>query len=97
MTAHFVSPVIQENPTGWGPCAVPEKFKDIPYQPFSKGDRLGKVGQKLFVRSKSVLTAEWYSFAQWKLLCNVQRNQRLFDWFQSRARNSFLQAKGQDT
>ena len=43
MTANFVAPVIQENPTGWGPCAVPEKFKDIPYQPFSKGDRLGKV------------------------------------------------------
>ncbi|XP_022092608.1 eukaryotic translation initiation factor 3 subunit D-like isoform X2 [Acanthaster planci] len=43
MSAHFVPPVIQENPTGWGPCAVPEQFKDIPYQPFSKGDRLGKV------------------------------------------------------
>jgi len=38
-----VSPVIQENPDGWGPSAVPEKYKDMPYQPFSKGDRLGKV------------------------------------------------------
>lgn len=41
--AHFVSPAIQENPGGWGPCSVPEQYKDMPYQPFSKGDRLGKV------------------------------------------------------
>lgn len=41
--AHFVSPEIQDNPDGWGPCSVPTAFKDIPYQPFSKGDRIGKV------------------------------------------------------
>ena len=41
--AHFVSPTIQANETGWGPSSVPEKYKDMPYQPFSKGDRLGKV------------------------------------------------------
>jgi len=41
--AEFISPVIQDNPTGWGPCQLPEKFKDMPYQPFSKSDRLGKV------------------------------------------------------
>jgi len=40
---HFKTPAIQDNPTGWGPCDVPDQFKDIPYQPFSKGDRLGKV------------------------------------------------------
>ena len=39
----FVFPEIHENPTGWGPCEVPEQFKDTPYQPFSKGDHLGKV------------------------------------------------------
>jgi len=43
MTAHFVPPVILDNPTGWGPCAGPTDFKDTPYQPFSKGDRIGKV------------------------------------------------------
>ena len=48
MSAKFIAPIIQDNPTGWGPCDVPEKFEDMPYQPFSKGDRLGKVG-KLFV------------------------------------------------
>ena len=43
MTARFEYPVIQDNPTGWGPNSIPEKFKDMPYQPFSKADRLGKV------------------------------------------------------
>uniref|UniRef100_T1J6Y3 Eukaryotic translation initiation factor 3 subunit D n=1 Tax=Strigamia maritima TaxID=126957 RepID=T1J6Y3_STRMM len=43
MTAHFVPPVIQDNANGWGPCSVPDQYKDMPYQPFSKGDRLGKV------------------------------------------------------
>ena len=42
---HFVAPIIQDNPDGWGPCELPEQFKDMPYQPFSKSDRLGKVRQ----------------------------------------------------
>lgn len=41
---HFKQPIVQDNATGWGPCDMPEQFKDMPYQPFSKGDRLGKVG-----------------------------------------------------
>ncbi|EDO35013.1 predicted protein [Nematostella vectensis] len=41
--AKFCAPEIQDNPDGWGPCSVPTAFKDIPYQPFSKADRLGKV------------------------------------------------------
>jgi translation initiation factor 3 subunit D len=41
--AHFVPPEIQDNANGWGPSDVPDAFKDMPYQPFSKGDRLGKV------------------------------------------------------
>jgi len=41
--ARFEPPVIQDNPTGWGPNTIPAQFKDMPYQPFSKSDRLGKV------------------------------------------------------
>jgi len=41
--AHFIAPRIQENSEGWGPSSEPEKYKDMPYQPFSKADRLGKV------------------------------------------------------
>ncbi|GIX70365.1 eukaryotic translation initiation factor 3 subunit D [Caerostris extrusa] len=40
---HFTPPVIQDNPNGWGPCSLPDQFKDMPYQQFSKNDRLGKV------------------------------------------------------
>lgn len=40
---HFIAPEIQDNPNGWGPNSVPEQFKDMPYQPFSKSDRIGKV------------------------------------------------------
>merc|ERR1719429_335334 len=43
MTARFDPPLIQDNPTGWGPNTIPPKFKDMPYQPFSKSDRLGKI------------------------------------------------------
>jgi hypothetical protein len=39
----FNAPVIQDNATGWGPCEMPDQFRNMPYQPFSKGDRLGKV------------------------------------------------------
>ncbi|KAB5594622.1 Eukaryotic translation initiation factor 3 subunit D [Ceratobasidium theobromae] len=41
----FVLPPIQDNPDGsWGPSALhmPPQFKDIPYAPFSKTDKLGK-------------------------------------------------------
>ena len=41
--AHFVPPAIEDNPRGWGPNSIPSEFKDMPYQPFAKGDRLGKV------------------------------------------------------
>ncbi|XP_008474839.1 eukaryotic translation initiation factor 3 subunit D [Diaphorina citri] len=40
---HFPPPMIQDNVNGWGPCDMPQQFKDMPYQPFSKGDRLGKI------------------------------------------------------
>jgi len=49
MAAHFVPPVIQDNQNGWGPSAGFNEFKDLPYQPFSKGDRIGKVIFKSFI------------------------------------------------
>jgi len=41
--APFSLPEIQVNPSGWGPSNSETKFKDMPYQPFSKSDRLGKI------------------------------------------------------
>ena len=45
--ARFILPVIHDNKNGWGPSHIPEQFKDTPYQPFSKGDRLGKVSEAI--------------------------------------------------
>lgn len=48
----FIAPVIQDNPTGWGPCDLPDQFRDMPYQPFSKGDRLGKISDWTVTQDK---------------------------------------------
>lgn len=35
---------LQFNEDGWGPTwEVPEHFRDMPYQPFCKSDRMGKI------------------------------------------------------
>ena len=34
---------VSVNEDGWGPTSLPEKFQDLPYVPFGKGDKLGKV------------------------------------------------------
>ena len=38
----FLAPVISDNPNGWGPCQLPEKYKDLPYRPFQKTTRMMK-------------------------------------------------------
>ena len=32
-----------DNSDGWGPSFESDQFKDLPYQKFSKSDRIGKV------------------------------------------------------
>ncbi|KAI0217247.1 hypothetical protein L0F63_002875 [Massospora cicadina] len=46
----FKLPPINDPITGWGPSEdyLPEQFKDIPYAPFSKSDRLGKIADWTF-------------------------------------------------
>jgi translation initiation factor 3 subunit D len=39
----FHPPLIVDNPEGWGPCGEPEQFEGLPFQPFSKADKIGKV------------------------------------------------------
>lgn len=41
--AHFDMPAMQYNEEGWGPCELNDTFRDMPYQPFSKSDRIGKI------------------------------------------------------
>uniref|UniRef100_A0A1L8DS15 Eukaryotic translation initiation factor 3 subunit D n=1 Tax=Nyssomyia neivai TaxID=330878 RepID=A0A1L8DS15_9DIPT len=40
--AEFVKPELQYNEEGWGPCEKID-FSGMPYQPFSKSDRMGKI------------------------------------------------------
>lgn len=42
--ASFKTPVINDNPDGWGPPMdlAPARYQDMPYAPFSKSDRLGR-------------------------------------------------------
>ncbi|KAI9477762.1 MAG: eukaryotic translation initiation factor 3 subunit D [Benjaminiella poitrasii] len=41
----FVLPTINDNAGGWGPASnvIPEQFREIPYTPYSKSDKLGRV------------------------------------------------------
>ncbi|TPP64079.1 Eukaryotic translation initiation factor 3 subunit D [Fasciola gigantica] len=39
----FGSLTLHENASGWGPVDVPKEYKDMPYQPFAKDTRLGRV------------------------------------------------------
>lgn len=41
---HFYLPALHDNENGWGPAnVIPAQFRDIPYAPYSKGDKLGRV------------------------------------------------------
>ena len=39
----FKVPEVEDNSDGWGPCSVPPQLAEIPFAPFSKSDRLGRV------------------------------------------------------
>lgn len=39
----FSLATVNDNQEGWGPNEVPEKYKELPYQKFSKSDRIGKI------------------------------------------------------
>ena len=41
--AHFDAPLVVDNKDGWGPTDDTFQYKDMPYQPYSKSDQLGKV------------------------------------------------------
>ena len=42
-TIHFQAPLVIDNKDGWGPTEDTFQYKDMPYQPYSKSDQLGKV------------------------------------------------------
>ncbi len=44
---------INDNSDGWGPNNQPDKYKDLPYQKFSKADKIGKVFVFRFSKKKA--------------------------------------------
>ncbi|KAF7723236.1 hypothetical protein EC973_002174 [Apophysomyces ossiformis] len=44
-TPRFFLPKISDSQSGWGPASdvIPDQFRDIPYTPYSKSDKLGRV------------------------------------------------------
>ena len=43
MPAQFSVPDVEDNVEGWGPTSVPIHLSGVPYAPFGKGDRVGKI------------------------------------------------------
>lgn len=43
----FHPPKVQDNPRGWGPVGLPDKFKNLPFQNYEKGARIGKIADWL--------------------------------------------------
>lgn len=39
----FKLPPIEQNDEDWGPTSIPAAFKDVPFMPYNKGDRLGRI------------------------------------------------------
>lgn len=34
---------VEDNHEGWGPTSVPEQFKIVPFLPYGKGERIGRI------------------------------------------------------
>ena len=43
MPPQFRVPEVEDNDDGWGPLTVPDHLAGIPYAPFGKGDKVGKI------------------------------------------------------
>lgn len=39
----FALSQVENNDEGWGPTTAPPQFANVPFMPFSKGDRLGRI------------------------------------------------------
>jgi translation initiation factor 3 subunit D len=43
MPAPFEVPAIVDNDEGWGPTTIPDQLEGVPYAPFGKGDKVGRI------------------------------------------------------
>ena len=43
MPAQFSVPEVEDNVEGWGPISIPDHLSGVPYAPFGKSDKVGKI------------------------------------------------------
>eukprot|EP00889_Picochlorum_renovo_P002885 jgi/Picre1/29915/NNA_005294.t1 len=43
MSSSFSLSHVEDNKEGWGPSSIPEKFTAVPFLPYGKGERLGRI------------------------------------------------------
>ena len=43
MPANFKVPAVEDNADGWGPTTVPEQLEGIPYAPYTKSEKIGRI------------------------------------------------------
>lgn len=36
---------VEDNREGWGPCEIPDKLTSVPFLPYGKGERLGRIAE----------------------------------------------------
>lgn len=46
----FTTPGVYVNVGGWGPTTLPEQYVGVPYNPFGKGDRIGKCADFMYAQ-----------------------------------------------
>lgn len=77
MPAQFVLPAVEENAEGWGPTSVPEQFDGVPFMPYSKGERLGRIADFGQQAGRGMFAGALRHRARWRALlllpCLVER------------------------
>jgi len=43
MPAQFSISEVEDNEEGWGPTSIPDHLAGVPYAPYGKGDKVGKI------------------------------------------------------
>jgi translation initiation factor 3 subunit D len=43
MTVPYRVPEIPDNDDGWGPTTMPEQLEGVPYAPYGKGEKVGRI------------------------------------------------------
>lgn len=64
---HLPELSVEDNAEGWGPLSEPPQFKDVPFMPYSKGDRLGRIADFGQMASQRQYQGGW----RWRGACGA--------------------------